>query len=355
MSYIVSAIENIKEFFNIENSWETLRKNNGYSLFSSHSWYKCVISSRKIEIKPYIVIAKDECGSIKGILPLQKDKRFKITGLKSIINSDTHCYEAIIDKRDPYNIVLSIFNYLKNNKRINYIEMSPVSEKHLPLIDFSDKKKFCFINLVKESPYIDSNQPFQVLIKNRSKKSRKRLRNMVNRYNRIDDHSVENITSVNEEHYKDIIKISNGSWKGYAGSAIGSNESTKLFFSLLLQTPSIKKWLNVWFLKINGIRAAMEFHLRENEVEYALRGDYLTEFNDYSPGHYLDYCIVKYLCEKDDVSVYDMCGDKYDYKMSWCPLTQKFNRIIWIFNPILRLTYKTKILISNCLNNTYRK
>ena len=88
----------------------------------------------------------------------------------------------------------------------------------------------------------------------------------------------------------------------------------------------------------------MEFHLREKDTEYALRGDYLSQYQKYSPGKYLDYNVIRSLCGDENTRTYDMCGDANPYKIKWSKNTRKFFRILWIKNPVIRVLYGAKQL-----------
>lgn len=170
------------------------------------------------------------------------------------------------------------------------------------------------------------------------------MRNHINRFNRLGRVTIEKLSQLQPSDLEDIMKISKGSWKGEKGSAINSKETTKAFFRLLREVAERQEWLQVWFLAINDHRVAMEFHLRERGTVYALRGDYLDQYKQHSPGRYLDYYIIKSHCEDHDIQTYDMCGDLYDYKRKWTRTSQQFFRILWIKKPFIRMLYNIKQL-----------
>lgn len=348
--YTISTVETYEAFLALENEWENLRLNNNLTLFSSYYWYRCILhsSGHTVTVKPFIVILKcPESGRVVGIFPLQKDKKMHLQGLTSIVNSDTQCFEFICEKKSEQKIIAALFDFLSHLKSINYIELTPVSEHHSPLIDFSINKKFSFLNIQKQSPYLLCDQPFEKILKSKSKKSRQRTRNLINRFNRLGEVSIETLSYLKPNDFEDCAMISRGSWKGATGSAIDSSEKTETFFRAISEAASERDWLRVMFLRVDGKRVAMEYHLREKNIEYALRGDYLTQYQEHSPGRYLDYFIINDLCDEHEIEIYDMCGDQYDYKKKWSQLSQKFYRILWIPNPFVRWLYRIKQMVGS--------
>lgn len=341
--YSISIISSYKDFLDIEDEWNALHEENNLSLFSSFSWIKCIIDSCEIKIDLFIFVVRNSSGIVKGIIPLQSDRRFKILGLKSISNSDTQSYEIIIDISNSSIILKSFFSYLKSNfRKFKYVEFSPISESHSPLIEFSKNSSSNFFDHLKESPYILCDHDFETFLSDKSKKFRKKLRNFINRYNREINYEVEKLYTASDNVFSDIVRISDGSWKGASGFSIGCNSETNTFFHHLTQTASAKKWLRIWFLKINGVRVAMEYHLIYKGIEYALRGDYLTDYKNYSPGNFLNLSIIRSLFDDVNVSIYDMCGDKYAYKTSWTVKARRYYRVLWIMDPFFRMLYRSK-------------
>ena len=341
--YKPSVIESFENFLSIKNDWENLRLENGYSLFSSFDWYWCWLKAAQNKIRPFIIVMTNErTGRIEGILPLQRDRKRFLNGLTSLVHGDTQCFEFIAEKKNEDQLLASLYHFFRQLKNIAYIEFVPVSANHRPLMKLSTSYRCFLIIDDKKSPFFSCVQPFDDVIKNKSKKSRQRIRNHLNRFSNFGNVIVDRLSVIEPSDFEDVLAISGGSWKYQAGCAIGSKETTKTFFRLLSERAQRNEWLQVWFLSVNDQRVAMEFHLRERGTVYALRGDYLSQCEKYSPGRYLDYHIIQRLCDDQQVNLYDMCGDLYDYKTKWTKDIQQFYRLLWIRSPFIRMVHAIK-------------
>lgn len=341
--YKPSIIESFDNFLSLKNDWENLRLANGYSLFSSFDWYWCWLKAAQNKIRPFIIVLTNESsGRIEGILPLQRDRKCFLNGLTSLVHGDTQCFEFIAEKKNEDQLLANLFHIFRQLKNISYIEFIPVSVNHRPLMKLAASDKYFSIIDDKKSPFFSCVQPFDDVIKNKSRKSRQRIRNHLNRFKRLGNVVVDRLSVIQSSDFEDILTISGGSWKSQAGCAIGSNETNGTFFRLLSEIAQRNEWLQVWFLSVNDQRLAMEFHLLERGTVYALRGDYLRQYEKYSPGRYLDYHIIQRLCDDKRVNLYDMCGDIYDYKTKWTKDLQHFCRLLWIRSPFIRMLYTIK-------------
>ena len=165
----------------------------------------------------------------------------------------------------------------------------------------------------------------------RFKKKLRYDRNKLKRSGKVDVklfNTPEQIADVIE----DIFTVACRSWKEEIKNSVGSTSRNRLFFSELPRALNQgENRVLLWILSLDDKIISFEYHIKQGERVYALRGEYDEEYQDTSPGAVLDVEVVQQLFEQG-VRVYDMCGDATNqYKLRWTSDVQPYCEML-LFN-----------------------
>jgi len=211
-----------------------------------------------------------------------------------------------------------------------------------------------------DSPYLVPSGTWEEYLAGRSPRTRKRLRNIRNNMIKAGEVSVRNIRAWDElqQVKKDVFFVAKQSWSETAGDSLATPVNEE-FFNDLADSMAKKGWLSLWALYLNGKMIAVEFHLQACGKEHAMRGHYLPEYADLSPGTFLEMQILRNAFESvSRVHKYDFGGSFEHYKKKWTDDSVR-HRAVWVFNdslysrfiafheiktvPLLRRTFPQKL------------
>lgn len=175
-----------------------------------------------------------------------------------------------------------------------------------------------------QSPYIRIDREWDEFWKIKSQRFRKTLRNKLNRAMKLEGLVIERILIENGNipELEHLLKISANSWKHEIGNDLSSREDNWKFYNKICDRLGPKGNICIWFLKLNNIPVAFEFHIQYNSVVYPIRADFDERYRDISPGSILEYEIMKNLFTDNVVAEYNSCGHTYDYLMNWTDATR---------------------------------
>lgn len=187
--------------------------------------------------------------------------------------------------------------------------------------------------------FLPVDKPWEEYYQARTKNFRKSNRGVENRLERnwkVEFRIVTNHEPGFHEVLEKALKISAKSWKAKKDIAISSSEQVARGFKALCENGIADGPIILYVLYLNDIPVAVEYHLRQNDIEYALRADFDEEFGKASPGSYLDYSIIKELFH-NGVKRYELGPGLNEYKLNW---TESSYKALYyrIFNPTLRPT-----------------
>jgi CelD/BcsL family acetyltransferase involved in cellulose biosynthesis len=133
---------------------------------------------------------------------------------------------------------------------------------------------------------------------------------------------------------RDIVAVSQKSWKHDAGIAISSNDEALRFFTAFTQAGSRAGWLWVWILTVEDVPVAMEYDLLHDGTVSALRADFDESYSSSSPGAYLESHIVQQVFESG-YREYSSGPGLNAYKLHWTERMRE-NVVVRVFNGTLR-------------------
>lgn len=110
-------------------------------------------------------------------------------------------------------------------------------------------------------------------------------------------------------------RVSKHSWKFDTGLTL-DNPGPSRFIRALSAHAAHRRWLSLWQLRLDGETVAFEYHLVHKGCVYALRADYRRDYEDASPGTYLNWQILQQLFAQPLVHYYMGPGNNA-YKERW--------------------------------------
>jgi CelD/BcsL family acetyltransferase involved in cellulose biosynthesis len=169
------------------------------------------------------------------------------------------------------------------------------------------------------SPYLAIDGPWPEFYASRSQRFKKTIRNIQNRLDRLGAVSVEehSVVAPDGPLFEEMIELTSRSWKADRGIAIATMPRMREFFGELSRRATRRRWLAVWFLRLDGRPIAMEYQLRAHGITYALRADYDLAYASSSPGSALNFAVARALFERGDIREYQMGPGQNEYKMRW--------------------------------------
>lgn len=340
---IIEEIKDVARFSKLEEDWNNLlSKSSIKTVFSSHQWHKCWWEAYGKENELFILICKDG-GRPVGISPLMISKDrfrgFPITKISFIENDETpHCAFLMDGTADPSAILATVFDYLRTQRSrwdILWLEKIPENTaiiNHLKNYLEGNEYKFIIATSLK-SPFLEMDTDWDTFYSEKPQRFKKKIRYDNNKLKKQGDFEIEKLDRPEEieSHMKDIFHVGYKSWKEKIRKSIGSTPENQTFFSTLPRAlTNDRNGIVLWTLRFKGEIIAFEYHVREKNIVYALRGEFNEIYSHLSPGSVLDFEIVRNLFE-NNYSIYNMGGSPDRYKLRWTSKTKNHLDII-IFN-----------------------
>jgi CelD/BcsL family acetyltransferase involved in cellulose biosynthesis len=115
--------------------------------------------------------------------------------------------------------------------------------------------------------------------------------------------------------------VEGSGWKLERGTAIVSDPATERFYREIAHWAADRKWLTLWFLRLDGRQIAFEYGIEAGGVQYFVKGGYDPEFKQYSPAQLLVHDVLK-ACFDGGVRRYEFLGEVEPFKLEWTDSTR---------------------------------
>ena len=339
----IELVKEAGELARIKDAWESLCAELGdtVSAFASHAWYEIWWRHYSAGATLNIIVMRDE-GRVVGIAPLML-RRATVHGLPitaaCFIENNLSLHNDFIVLPAVRELFLrEVLRCLDENHAqwdaIVFNNMPATSPNYIALVKILAEtgRKWRQNPTWFDSPYLVPSGAWSDYLAGRTVRTRKSLRNIENGINKAGEVSVRNIRTWEEfiSVRDDFLNVTRESWAGKSGDPLASPAS-EAFFEELARSAATKGWLSIWALYLNGKMIAVEFHLKANGKEHAMRGHYLPEYASLSPGTYLEMQILKSVfADADRVQQYDFGGSFEDYKRKWTEESLS-HMAIWVF------------------------
>ncbi len=345
----LEAVTHFQDFLTLQDSWNALvEKSSLNSIFVRHEWIRCWWDAYGQDKQLLVLLFKEE-GTLKAIAPLMIStelfrNRFSVRKVSFIENDETpHSGLVIGSSYDINQIVDALLRYLRTVKEDWDILLLRKIHKNSQLLESlpqlaTEKKETFLVKPSLRSPVLYMSTDWESFYTATSQRFKKKLRydrNKLKRSGKVDVqlfNTPEQIGEVIEQ----VFAAGRRSWKEAIGNSIGTTPQNRLFFSELPHALTQgENGVLLWTLSLDDKIISFEYHIRQGERTYALRGEFDEEYQKSSPGAVLDGEVVQRLFEQG-IRVYDMCGDATNqYKLRWTTDVESYREVI-LFNRNIR-------------------
>jgi CelD/BcsL family acetyltransferase involved in cellulose biosynthesis len=336
--YHVELIDYTKDFLSARDEWNRLLlEHPDQTPFMHHEWIHYTYEARFWDAEPFVLKIKRQ-KMVVGYVPLclykltLRNINLRAVGFPENPDAFTN---SIICSEAPERVFSAILKFFQNEFRewdvllLDKIpEYNPLYQTVIPLAGRLQSKSFILragFNLM-----VQLKQPWDDYYADLSRNFRRSLHGIRNRLAQFGHINFEAYTTQDgslDTAFAEFLAVSSGSWKQDTGVALPSQPSSLAFFKMLTRFGLPDAHLIIYVLRINGVAAAVEFHLRSRFTEYALRADYHENYSKQSPGTFLDYSIIKNLHE-NGVQSYQLGPGLNPYKLKWMPARQTIKQFI---------------------------
>jgi CelD/BcsL family acetyltransferase involved in cellulose biosynthesis len=323
----VREITSRDEMRTIQPAWEGLLQQDGaYTPFLSSEWISCCLTAYGQGKEPFLLVFSNEAG-IVAIAPLWRYREtIRGIGVRKvgfISGRDTPFVDFVICEGMREETLEALIDYLFMEKKRTWdvlslnqwAESSPNCETMQRIL--LEKRKRAVRGISSLTPYLPIRGDWEEFLKTRSTRFRKTHRNIMNRIEKLKNVEVVCFREdTSGSLLRNILAVSEKSWKGKEGIAISSEMESRQFFEALTDVAGKKGWLKVWLLTVDGTPIAMEYDLEYDGTVYALRADFDEAYKDASPGAYLEYMLVQKLFD-EGYKEYNTGPGLNTYKLQW--------------------------------------
>lgn len=346
----LEEVTNYQDFLALQKRWNILvEKSSLNSVFVRHEWIRCLWDFYGQESQLLVLLFQEE-GVLKAIAPLMISTGtfrdcFSVRKISFIETDESpHC-GLIVDSYcvDIKQIIDALLTHVKSRKEAwDILLLRKIHEESQLLAVFpvvaAERKENILVKKSLRSPVLYMNSDWESFYTATSQRFKKKLRYDRNKLKRSGKVGIqlfdtpEQIADVIEE----VFVVGRRSWKEKIGNSTGSTPQNRMFFSKLPR--ALEQGGNgvlLWTLRLDDKIVAFEYHIRQGNKVYALRGEFDEKYQESSPGAVLDAEVVERLF-KQRIQAYDMCGDATDqYKLRWTSDVQPY-RDVFLFNNSLR-------------------
>jgi len=342
------AIEEITsgtELIALQADWDNLLKRTGErSPFLTHEWFRSCFAAYS-HGKDVFTLAVRDGSNLIGIAPLWRQqhvfRKIPIRKIGFVSCPDTQVADFIVEDSRRSEVLMAFLEYMFHKRKGAWdmltLEQWPaesINYQTLQTILLGRRKRF-FTGISSVTPYIPIKGEWEPFLQTLSVRFRKTHRNITNRMEKLNNLETQCFRQdPTGSVFKDVVSVSEKSWKQEEGIAVTSREETSRFFEALTDAAGPKGLLRIWILKVDGTPIAMEYDLEVLGKVYALRADYDETYKEYSPGAYLEYQIVKSLF-KEGYEEYNTGPGLNTYKLHWTEQS-RVNMTLYVCNDNLK-------------------
>ena len=330
----IEIFKNINDLESVKADWiELLQKSQDPRMFNGYEWFKLSLEIFHHGDSVHVVGVRSGDNELVCLAPLviikERYRNFTVSKISFVANNQNPSNDFIYLEQCKKECLDVVFGYLEKNLDWDLVGLSMINANGCTGFYIQDRygtsgHKFG-IKKNRVSPYINLTQDWDEYWSSRSVKFKKSMRNKVNKINKV-TFSVEKIklTGVDQDALDAMLKISSNSWKSSIGTDLLTRVDNWSFYKKASSVYGNSGNISLYFLIIDGSRAAFEFHFEDGRVAYPVRADYDQNFEKFSPGSILEYEIIKRLFSEKYFDEYNSCGHTYQYLLNWTESTREF-------------------------------
>ncbi|MBI3813685.1 MAG: GNAT family N-acetyltransferase [Nitrospinae bacterium] len=346
----ISIIENEKEFEELHSQWDNLLKvSAANSIFLTHewlfTWWRHFGKGKRLSI---ITIRRE--GELIGIAPLMCRKLvpacFKQGGILEFIGTPFNDEADFMAHKDFFRDALSAITrfLIKDYPLWDIINLReiPVASLTLKILnETAGENKILCSNWIRSiSPFIKTGGGWNKFIKDKGSKFRnnlKRAERLAGQAGQI-EYEVFKEQDITDEVIKRVFDVERRSWKEKGGTPLLSGERNRKFFGDIGKIFSLKNWMVVYILKLDGRDIAFQMCFDYNEKIWEYTTAYDRDYSKVSPGTMILNIVVKDTFDKKKRE-YDFLRGDEQYKRMWAEDKREMMQIGIVKKGIYPLLY----------------
>jgi CelD/BcsL family acetyltransferase involved in cellulose biosynthesis len=322
----VRCIEDEDVFLDLQSEWNRLAElTASRSIFLRHEWFDAAWQWARVH-GSLKILCFSRADTLVGIVPLvltrTKLKHLPIARLELLAVPDTQLADFVVPPGELSAVCRAFAGWLRNSSRVfDLLELTKIGAKsatvgallqELQAAGFAPKVRGGSPNLLLRLD--DSWERFYARRSRRLKKGNNLVRNRL-------EAEFDNISLVHSSAgsvdalLDDVVRISGTSWKADTGTTL-DREGPNAFLRRWTQHALAQGWLSAFVLYLDGQPAAAEYQIDYGGDVYALRSDFDTNLERFSPGTYLNAELLKALFGRSKTR-YLMGPGSNAYKLRW--------------------------------------
>jgi CelD/BcsL family acetyltransferase involved in cellulose biosynthesis len=334
----------------LEPEWRALIKGTAHrSPFLRPEWTTSTLEAFLPNAQPAILVTREN-SQLSSILPLVRSNtcfgRLPLRTLRSI--SSIHSIRSDLVGGDSQSEAATEQTWaaLKHESWWNALRLDDVPENGAFHRILRLAKRDGFLTAVWRTrlcpflPISSSGDP-QSNCPKRYKSFRNRLKGKLEKLAAHGPVSFEIHQNATPEVIAEFFELEAGGWKGQAGSAIKSRDTTRRFYTDMITHGAAHGYLRMYSMKINGKPVAMHLGLLDDDVYYTPKVAYDEGYREFSLGHILMRHVVHDLPGTGS-SRFEFLGPNALWKSVWTTNLLRHDNC-YIFRPNLagRIGYTT--------------
>lgn len=321
------------------------------TVFLQHEWFDAAWQWVRSDAELCVITVRKH-GEIIGVIPLMRrlvrQHGVKVRVIEFLSVADAETCDAIASTADMANTVDAFVAFLESADfqwdKLRLVKLAKESEFLRHLVARLDKSRLGHSienrGFVAGLSLTDSWEEYYGRRSRRLKKGNNHAANKIKRVCAKPDINWIRAGSATaaelQAALENVITVSSQSWKTGVGNTL-DQPGPLAFVRRLAEHATREGWLSIWLLCLDGKIAATELQLAYKGHVSALRADFSPEFEDLSPGTFLNWKILEGLFDAS-LDNYTMGPGQNAYKMRWAE-TSAEQTCIDVFAPSLRGRY----------------
>jgi CelD/BcsL family acetyltransferase involved in cellulose biosynthesis len=346
-------------FDDMEGVWKELADGSNCTIYQSfewqRTWWKYFGENRPL----HCLVCKDK-DNVVGILPLFKE-RVSFLGLRvatvlKFVGSGISDYlEPIVLPGYEESFLRAVVDHLRMTcKTWDVFEISDASESSPLSKVLMDRLRLSGLNVYAYEGSRSSQVPlpssWDVLLQQLGRHTRHELKRKTQKLKENPQFEMETFgDNVNDTAtaIREVAAVHGERWKSLGYDSVFDDATHLAFHTEVAKKLSLRGWLKIYFLKVNGIRVAASYDFQFRKRVYVFHHNAYgpDEIMKYSPGYVLHFMIIKEAIECG-MEVYDMLRGNQGYKATDFKSVQTGNWLIRAVSPSGSGTARLKVFVA---------
>lgn len=337
----IACFQDESVFYQIKDDWNRLaEQTHAYSVFMRHEWFEAAWQWLKNDCRMYLfIVYKDDIPIAIGPFAnkITRKRHLKIRVIQFLAIPDTQCCDILAaeeHRADAANAIVDLLYQLRGDWDHLDLRSLPCDSPTVNHLTSALESHSLAHSLASDgdNPGVSLNDDWNAYYSRRSRRLKKGNNWIANRIKRAGK-SIElkwiNWDSAGQQPaqsaLEDAVAISAKSWKEQTALSL-DNPGPNSFIRTLTEHAQKNGWLSLWIFYLDAVPVAMEYQIAYKGRIHALRSDYDPDFQDLSPGTYMNWKILEALFSSG-LQCYQMGPGNNPYKYRWAETFDALQRI----------------------------